>query len=187
MADAQPVPPPVVLRLGGLVPSLGPGVWVAPGATVVGDVRLGARTNVWYGSVLRADNEYIEIGEDCNLQDGCVFHADPGEPLIMGDRVTVGHRAIVHAATLESDTLVGMGAIVLNGARVGTGSLVAAGAVVRVGTQIPPNSMVAGVPAVVRRGVSEAERETIARTAPGYVARAERHRAAAPAGPAPSG
>ena len=187
MADADAVPPPAVLRLADLVPSLGPGAWVAPGAIVVGDVRLGARTNVWYGSVLRADNEYIEIGEDCNLQDGCVLHADPGLPVVMGDRVSVGHRAIVHGAVLESDTLVGMGAVVLNGVRVGTGSLVAAGAVVREGTQIPPNSMAAGVPAVVRRGVSDVEREMIARIPPGYVARAERHRAASPADSATSG
>lgn len=169
-------PGAVALGLEHVAPRFGPDAFVAPGAAVVGDVRLGARSSVWYGSVLRADNERIEIGEDCNLQDGCVLHADPGEPVVIGDRVTVGHRAIVHAAIVESDVLIGMGAIVLNGVRVGSGSLVAAGAVVRVGTVIPPGSMAAGVPAVVRRPVTDDERATIASTPGGYVAKAERHR-----------
>jgi carbonic anhydrase/acetyltransferase-like protein (isoleucine patch superfamily) len=167
-----------VLGLDDLVPDIAPDAWVAPGATVVGDVRIGPRSSVWYGSVVRADSERVVIGEDCNVQDGCVLHADPGFPTLIGDRVSVGHGAIVHGAVLESDTLIGMGAVVLNGARVGSGSLVAAGAVVRGGTEVPPGSLVAGVPAAVRRPVTEAERETIARTPGGYVARAERHRGA---------
>jgi carbonic anhydrase/acetyltransferase-like protein (isoleucine patch superfamily) len=169
-----------VLALGESAPDIAPDAWVAEGATVVGDVTLGPRSSVWYGVVVRADQERVVVGADSNLQDGCVLHADPGEPTLIGDRVTVGHRAIVHAAVVESDTLIGMGAIVLNGARVGTGSVVAAGAVVRAGTDIPPGSMVAGVPAVARRPVSEGETRTIATTPGKYVAKARRHRDARP-------
>jgi malonyl-CoA/methylmalonyl-CoA synthetase len=171
-------PPGRVLALGSLTPTLAPGAFVAAGALLVGDVRLGPRSSVWYGSVLRADNDRIEVGEDSNLQDGCIVHADPGEPVTIGDRVTVGHGAIVHAAHIESDTLIGMGAIVLNGARVGAGSIVAAGAVVRPGTDVPPGSLVAGVPAQIRRPTTETERADIAANHAEYVAQAARHRTA---------
>ena len=165
-----------VLSLGDTRPQIASDAYLAPGSIVVGDVRIGRRSSVWYGTVIRADNDAIVIGEDCNIQDGCVLHADPGQPVVIGDRVTVGHGAIVHAALIESDTLIGMGAIVLNRARVGSGALVAAGAIVRAGAEIPPGSMAAGVPAKVRRPVSDAERETIATTPAGYVTKAERHR-----------
>lgn len=186
MSDAREERPRV-LALGEIAPRIAPDAWVAGGATVVGDVTVGARSNVWYGAVLRADTERVMVGEDCNLQDGCVLHSDPGQPVVIGDRVTVGHRAIVHAAVLESDTLIGMGAIVLNGARVGTGSLVAAGAVVRAGSEIEAGSMVAGVPAVARRPVSEQEWRTILQTPGEYVAKADRHREARPSGDRPDG
>ena len=167
-----------VLQLGDARPQIAPDAFLAPGTIVVGDVRIGRRSSVWYGTVIRADNDAIVIGEDCNIQDGCVLHADPGQPVVIGDRVTVGHGAIVHAALIDSDTLIGMGAIVLNRARIGSGALVAAGAIVRAGVEIPPGSMAAGVPAEVKRPVSDAECETIATTPGGYVAKAERHRAA---------
>ncbi len=179
-APAGRVSEGAALALGDVRPEIASDAFLAPGAVLVGDVRLGRRASVWYGSVLRADNDSIVVGEDSNVQDGCILHADPGQPIFIGDRVTVGHRAIVHAAHVESDSLIGMGSVVLNGARVGSGSLVAAGAVVRPGMQIPPGSMVAGVPAVVRRAVNEAERETIRRTPPGYIAKAQRHRGARP-------
>ena len=139
-------------------PQIAEDAFIAPAAVVVGRVRVGARSSVWYGSVLRGDDEEIIIGEDSNMQDLSVMHADPGYPAVLGDRVTVGHRAIVHGATVEDDVLIGMGAIVLNGARIGPGCLVAAGAIVRESAQIPPDSLVAGVPAAVRREVTAAER-----------------------------
>lgn len=159
-------------------PVLEPGAWVAPTATVIGKVTLGRSSSVWYGSVLRGDGDAIRLGAESNLQDGCVVHADPGLPVTVGERVSVGHRAVLHGCAVEDDVLVGMGAVVLNGARIGSGSLVAAGAVVLEGTQIPPGSLVAGVPAKVRRQTTEAERSRILENARGYVARVAEHAAA---------
>jgi carbonic anhydrase/acetyltransferase-like protein (isoleucine patch superfamily) len=139
-------------------PTVAGSAWVAPGAVLAGDVIISEGASVWYASVLRADGDTIRIGAGSNIQDGCVLHADPGLPVNVGNRVTVGHRAILHGCTVDDEALIGMGAIVLNGAHVGAGCLVAAGAVVREGARIPPNSLVAGIPAVVRRDVTAAER-----------------------------
>ncbi|RKN46940.1 gamma carbonic anhydrase family protein [Streptomyces hoynatensis] len=163
-------------------PRLAEGAWVAPGATVLGDVRLGAGASVWYGTVVRADLERIEIGAGSNVQDGCVLHADPGFPAVLGAGVSVGHRAVVHGCLVEEDSLVGMGAVLLNGARVGRGSLIAAGAVLLEGTSVPPGSLVAGVPGKVRRALTAAEREGLRATAARYRDLARRH-AAHPAPP----
>ncbi|MGI8651073.1 MAG: gamma carbonic anhydrase family protein, partial [Rubrobacter sp.] len=114
----------------GQTPSLGPDVFVAQGAVVVGKVRIGARSSVWYGCVLRAEEEEIAIGEECNVQDLTMMHADPGFPAVLENRVSVGHRAIIHGAIVRHDALIGMGATLLNGAVIGSGSVVAAGAVV---------------------------------------------------------
>lgn len=167
----------IVLPLGDLVPVVERAAFIAPGAVIVGEVSLGSGVSVWYGCVLRADGGPITVGRDVNIQDGCLLHADPGFPTVLGDRVSLGHGAIVHGATIEDDVLIGMRATILNGAHVGTGSLVAAGSVVRPGTRIPPGSLVAGVPAVVRRPVTGAERETILATTPAYLTRAAAHRA----------
>ena len=134
-------------------PQIAEDAFIAPATVVVGRVRIGARSSVWYGSVLRGDDEEIVVGEDSNVQDLSVMHADPGYPAVLGDRVTVGHRAIVHGARVEDDVLIGMGAILLNGARIGSGSVIAAGAVVTPGAEIPPASLVAGIPAKVLRPV----------------------------------
>lgn len=158
-------------------PAVDADAWVAPGATVVGSVTLAALSSVWYSAVVRADTTPIAIGERSNLQDGVVCHADPGFPLVVGDGVTVGHRAVLHGCTIEDDVLVGMGSVVMNGAVIGTGSLVAAGTVVLEGTKIPPRSLVAGVPGKVRREVTEAELEKIRTAARGYVDRAAVHSA----------
>jgi carbonic anhydrase/acetyltransferase-like protein (isoleucine patch superfamily) len=152
------------------------GAWVAPSATLVGAVTLGPESSVWYGTVLRADHDRITIGAGSNVQDGCVMHADPGLPVTVGDRVTVGHRAVLHGCTVEDDSLIGMGAMVLNGARIGAGSLVAAGSVVLEGTEVPPGSLVAGLPGKVRRPLSAEEREGLTRNAEEYVELAARHR-----------
>ena len=125
-------------------------------AAVIGDVTLGARVSVWPTAVIRADSAAISIGADTNVQDGAVLHVDRGYPMVIGARVSIGHRAVLHGATVEDDCLIAMGAILLNGVVVGAGSLVGAGAVCREGMRIPPRSVVLGVPArVAREATSE--------------------------------
>jgi carbonic anhydrase/acetyltransferase-like protein (isoleucine patch superfamily) len=164
--------------LGAAVPRVHPSAWIAPGAVVVGAVTLGRAASVWYGSVLRADDAEIWVGEEVNIQDLCCVHVDQGEPAMIEARVTVGHHATVHGAYLEAGSLVGIGAVVLGGARVGTGSLVAAGAVVLPGAKVPAGVLFAGVPGRVVRELTEADRERFARAPERYVARAVRHSAA---------
>lgn len=174
-------PGPRVLPYGGRAPDIAPDAFVADGVTLVGAVTLRRQASVWFGAVIRADGAPIEVGEGSNVQDGCVLHSDPGFPVHVGARVSLGHRAVVHGATVEDDSLVGMGAVVLNGAVVGGGSLVAAGSVVLEGTVVPPGSLVAGVPGKVKREVTGAERERIRSGAESYVTRAQRYRDEAPA------
>ena len=143
----------------------------------MGDVTLGPRASVWYGAVLRGDMDRIVIGEDTNLQDGSIVHVDEGRPALIGARVGVGHRAILHGCTVEDDCLVGMGSILLNGVVLSTGSVVAAGAVVREGMVIPPGSLVVGVPARVVRPVDDGLRARIRATWQHYVELGRRHRA----------
>lgn len=131
--------------------------FVAPNATLAGSVEVGEGASVWYGAVLRADNEPIVIGPRSNVQDNCAFHVDRGKPLTLGEGVSVGHGAIIHGATVEDFALIGMGAIILNGAVIGAESLIAAGALVSEGVVIPPRSLVAGVPGKVRRELSDEE------------------------------
>ncbi|MCT9929724.1 gamma carbonic anhydrase family protein [Planotetraspora sp. A-T 1434] len=159
-------------------PIIHPEAWVAPGAVIVGRVRLGRASNVWYGSVLRGEDEWIEVGAECNIQDLCCLHADPGEPAILEDRVSLGHRAMVHGAHVEEGALVGIGAIVLGGAVVGAGSLIAAGAVVTPGKKVPAGVLVAGVPGKVVRELTDDDRASFANTPGSYLAKARRHRAA---------
>ncbi|MBW8872163.1 MAG: gamma carbonic anhydrase family protein [Leifsonia sp.] len=159
-------------------PKVADDAWVAPGATVVGEVELQAGASVWYGAVVRADNAPIVIGRDSNLQDNVSAHADPAFPLTVGERVSVGHNAVLHGCTIEDDVLIGMSATVLNGARIGAGSLVAAGAVVTQGAVIPPRSLVAGIPAKVRRELTDEEVRGIALNAAVYLEKTAQHRAA---------
>jgi carbonic anhydrase/acetyltransferase-like protein (isoleucine patch superfamily) len=146
-------------------------------ALVLGNVTLKSRASVWPFVVLRGDMESIEVGEDSNIQDGAVVHVDRGFPTIIGDRVGIGHRAIIHGAIVEPDSLVGMGAILLNGVRVGTGSIIAAGAVCKEGMQIPPNSMVMGVPGRIVRETTVHERERIRDTVDSYLKLQAEHQA----------
>lgn len=164
--------------LGEAVPSIDQQAWIAPGAVVVGAVRIGPRASVWYGSVLRADEEEIVVGADCNIQDLCCLHVDAGEPAVLEERVSLGHRVTVHGAHIETGVLVGIGAIVLCRARIGAGSLVAAGSVVLADTQVPPGVLFAGVPGRIVRGLTDTDRRRFALTAARYVSRAEQHRAA---------
>jgi carbonic anhydrase/acetyltransferase-like protein (isoleucine patch superfamily) len=150
--------------------------YIHPLAAVIGDVTLGARTSVWPGAVIRADSASIIVGADCNVQDGAVLHVDQGFPLSVGARVSIGHRAVLHGATVEDDCLIGMGAVVLNRVVVGRGSIVGAGAVCGEGMVIPPDSVVLGVPGRVVRETTPDERERIRRTVSSYVELQERHR-----------
>ncbi len=154
--------------------------WVAPTATVVGRVNIAASSGIWYAAVLRAEFEDITIGEGSNLQDGVAAHVDPGFPLKVGANVSVGHNAVLHGCTIGDGTLVGMGAIVMNGAVIGEGSLVAAGALVLEGMQVPPRSLVAGVPAKVRRELSDEEVSHSALNAAVYRELLKQHKSARP-------
>jgi carbonic anhydrase/acetyltransferase-like protein (isoleucine patch superfamily) len=156
-------------------PVVHPDAWVAPGAVVVGRVTLGRASNVWYGSVLRGDDEQILVGEECNIQDLCCLHSDPGEPAILEDRVSLGHKAMVHGAHIETGALIGIGAIVLGGARVGAGALIAAGALVPPGKQIPSEVLVAGVPGKIVRELTPEDRAVMAYTPDSYLRKARRH------------
>jgi carbonic anhydrase/acetyltransferase-like protein (isoleucine patch superfamily) len=151
--------------------------WVAPDAVLIGKVRLAPGASVWWGAVLRGDNEWIEIGEGSNVQDGCVLHTDMGYPMTIGAGCTVGHKAILHGCVLEDNVLVGMGATVLNGARIGRNSLVGANALVPEGRQIAAGSLVVGMPAKVVRPLGDAEIEGLKKSAAGYVANWRRYAA----------
>jgi carbonic anhydrase/acetyltransferase-like protein (isoleucine patch superfamily) len=155
---------------------IAPSAYLAPGATVVGDVTIGEESTVLFGAVIRGDTTAIRIGSQTNVQDLSVLHADPGFPCELGDRVTIGHGAVVHGATVEDDVMIGIRAVVLNGAVIGRGSLVAAGALVTAGTHIPPGSLVTGMPAKVRGPVSERHTEMIQRAAMNYVESAKAYR-----------
>ncbi len=154
-----------------------PTAYIAHGAIVLGDVRIGRDSSVWYNSVLRGDTDRITIGEATNIQDLSMIHADPGVPCLVGNRVTVGHRVILHGCTIEDDCLIGMGSIVLNGAQIGRGSLIGAGALVLEGTVVPPDSLVLGFPAKVVRQVDETIRAKVEYAWTHYVEKARRHQA----------
>ena len=158
------------------LPRLGRGVFVAPNAMVVGRVVLGDRASVWFGSVLRGDVDRLVIGAETNIQDLTVVHADADTPTEVGSRVTVGHRAILHGCRIEDECVIGMGAIIQNRARVGSHAIVASGSVVREGFEVPSGTLVAGVPAKVKRELSEAEIEYINELAEIYLGRAELYR-----------
>lgn len=135
------------------VPDISQAAFVARGAVVIGRVEVGAGASIWYGAVVRGDVEQISIGSSTNIQDGAILHGEPGKPTVLEDFVTIGHRAVIHSAYIERGTLIGIGAIVLDGVRVGTGCIVGAGAVVT--KDVPPYSLVAGVPAKRLRDVSQ--------------------------------
>ena len=156
--------------------TIDPTAFIHPEAFVCGDVTLGPRASVWPSAVIRADSAPITVGDSSNVQDGVIIHVDPGLPCTIGARVTIGHRAMVHGATVEDDCLIGIGAIVLNRVVVGRGSLVGAGALCSEGMVIPPNSLVLGVPAKVVREVDDKLRARIAAGVDAYIALGERHR-----------
>jgi carbonic anhydrase/acetyltransferase-like protein (isoleucine patch superfamily) len=153
-----------------------PSAYIAHGAVVLGDVHLGRDVSVWYNTVIRGDTERIAIGDETNIQDLSMVHADPGRPCLVGRRVTVGHRVILHGCTIEDACMIGMGAILLNGVRLGEGSVVGAGAVLTEGMEVPPGMLVLGVPGKVIRPVDEAMRGRVEHAWRHYVVEARRHR-----------
>jgi len=142
--------------------------FIADTATVIGKVRLKANASVWFGAVLRGDNEWIEIGEGSNVQDNSTCHTDPGFPLVLGKNVTVGHNVILHGCTVEDGALIGMGSIVMNGAVIRRGSVVGAGAVITEGKEFPENSLIIGAPARVIRTLSPEQSQQMGRAAQSY-------------------
>ena len=162
-------------RLDDLAPALAEGAWAAPSADLIGDVRLAARASVWFGAVIRADNTPILIGEETNLQDGAVGHSDPGAPLTIGARVTIGHQAIVHGCTIGNDCLIGMGARILNGAVLASECLVGAGALITEGKTFESGSLIVGAPARVVRQLTAEERAAIRVSAAHYAEKAARY------------
>lgn len=153
--------------------------WIAPTATVVGDVRLGEQSSVWFGAVIRGDCDSVSIGARTNVQDLACLHADPGLPCRVGNDVTIGHAAIVHGATVEDEVLIGIRATVLNGAHIGRGSLIGAAALVTEGCIIPPGSLVLGVPGKVVRQLNDSDLERIRHGSAHYVAAAAAYKQAA--------
>jgi carbonic anhydrase/acetyltransferase-like protein (isoleucine patch superfamily) len=151
--------------------------FIADTAAVIGRVRLKDNASVWFGSVLRGDNEWIEIGEDSNVQDGCTLHTDMGFPLTVGPRCTIGHNVILHGCTIAEDCLIGMGAIVLNGAKIGANSIVGAGSLVPENKEFPPNSLIIGSPARVIRPADDRTRAMVVQGANVYTSNARRYAA----------
>ena len=163
-------------RLGSLQPQIGREVWIAPNAAVIGDARLGDRVSIWFNTVLRGDNDPIFIGEESNVQDGCVLHTDVGFPLEIGRRVTVGHQVVLHGCAVGEGSLIGMGAILLNRAKIGKWSIVGAHSLIPEGKIFPDRSLIVGSPGKVVRELSDAEIVRLEQSAAHYVENARRFR-----------
>jgi carbonic anhydrase/acetyltransferase-like protein (isoleucine patch superfamily) len=161
----------VIAALEGIAPVVGPGVYLAPGCHVIGRVTIGRGSSIWFNTVLRGDMDTITIGEEANIQDLSMVHVDHRTPTVIGNRVVVGHRAVIHGSIIEDECIIGMGSIIQNHARVGTHSIVASGSVVREGFEVPAGMLVAGVPAVVKRALTPDEVEMIKRLAANYAER----------------
>ncbi len=166
----------ILHEFNGKKPRVADTAFIASGVQIIGDVTIGAGSSFWFNSVARGDVERVVVGKDTNVQEGAVLHADPGLPLVIGDRVTIGHGAVVHGCTVEDEVLVGIGAIVLNGAVVGKGAVVGAGSVVPEGKRIPAGALALGVPARVVRQLSEEEQARVCQTAIHYAQKAARYR-----------
>ena len=166
-----------VIALPGQTPTIAEDAFVADGARVVGDVTIGSRASVWYNAVLRADSARIVLGDGSNVQDNVSVHVDREHPALIGENVSIGHNAVVHGCTIGDGSLIGMGAVVLSGAVIGKGCLIAGGAVVLGGAEVPDGSLVAGVPAKVRRPLTDEERERLIANAEIYLGHTATHSA----------
>jgi len=164
----------MIYELDGIRPQIDPTAWVAPTAVLIGNVIVEAGANIWFGAVLRGDNEAITVGAGSNVQENAVLHTDMGFPLTIGANCTIGHKAMLHGCTIEAGSLIGMGATLLNGAMIGAGSLVGACALVTEGKEIAPGSLVMGAPAKVVRELDAAAQARLLKSAEGYRANAAR-------------
>lgn len=165
-----------IYQLGDEVPRIASSAWVAESAQVIGRVQMGEGSSVWYGAVLRGDNEWLTLGERVNVQDGSVLHSDPGFPLVLDDDVSIGHLVMLHGCTVGEGSLIGIKAVVLNGAKIGKGCLVGAGSVVTEGKEFPDHSLILGAPAKVVREVTPEQVARLRLTAQHYVEKARMHR-----------
>lgn len=166
----------MIYALDDLQPEIAGDAWIAPSAHVIGKVRLAEGASIWFGAVLRGDTEWIEVGAGTNIQEGCTLHTDPGYALRVGRNCTIGHNVILHGCTVGDETLVGMGATILNGARIGRNCLIGAGALVTENKEIPDGSLVMGSPGRVVRELDSVARERLRQSAAHYIARARRFR-----------
>ena len=164
-------------ELNGVRPQIAESAWVADSARVMGNVRMAEDSSVWFGAVVRGDNELIAIGRGSNVQDGSVLHTDQGKPLSIGESVTIGHMVMLHGCTIGDETLIGIGAVVLNGAKIGKNCIVGAGSLVTENKEFPDGSMIMGSPAKLVRALTEEQIAGLRRSAQGYVANAQRFRA----------
>ncbi len=167
----------MIYRLGERSPEIDPSAFAAPSAELIGAVGLGAEASVWFGAVLRGDNEPIRVGARSNVQDGSVLHTDPGFPLTLGEEVTVGHMAMLHGCTIGDGTLIGIQSVILNGAVIGRGCIVGAGSLIPEGKQYPDGTLLLGRPARVVRELDERQRAELRELAGHYVAKCRRYRA----------
>ena len=165
-----------IYQLNGIAPKLAEGAWVAESAEVMGQVVLGQNVSIWFGSILRGDSEMISIGDGSNVQDACVLHADEGVPVVIGNHVSLGHRVMLHGCHIDDGSLIGIGAVVLNRARIGKNCLVGAGSLVTEGKEFPEGSMIMGSPAKIVRPLTQEEIQGLQRIALHYVENAERFR-----------
>ena len=166
----------MLYSLDGISPELNDDSWVAPDANLIGHVRLEAGASVWFGSTLRGDNELIHVGEGSNIQENSVLHTDMGYPLTIGKNCTIGHKAMLHGCTIGEQSLIGMGAMVLNGARIGRNCLIGAGALITEGKEIPDGSLVMGAPGRVVRALDEEAIAGLLASAQGYQQNMRRYR-----------
>ena len=162
-------------ELDGVAPQLGTGAWVADSAQVIGNVQLGDNASIWFGAVLRGDNETMTIGRNSNVQDQSMLHSDPGSPLTVGENVTIGHQVMLHGCTIGDNSLIGIQAVVLNNAKIGRNSIVGAGSVVTEGKEFPDNSLIFGSPAKVMRTISDEDAARLRHGSDHYVENAVRY------------
>jgi len=162
-----------IYSIGNKTPDINQTAWVAPDATVVGDVKLGANSSVWFGAVIRAENDTVSIGDGCNVQDGSVLHVDPGYPLILHNNVTVGHKVMLHGCTVEEQSLIGIGSILLNGCVIGSQSIVGANTLIPEGKEFPDGVLILGSPGKVVRELTEQERSGLLNSANAYIQNAK--------------
>jgi carbonic anhydrase/acetyltransferase-like protein (isoleucine patch superfamily) len=162
-------------ELDGVAPQLGTGAWVADSAQVIGNVQLGENASIWFGAVLRGDNETMTIGRNSNVQDMSMLHSDPGSPLTVGENVTIGHQVMLHGCTIGDNSLIGIQAVVLNNAKIGRNSIVGAGSVVTEGKEFPDNSLIFGSPAKVMRTISDEDAARLRHGSEHYVENAIRY------------